>query len=148
MGYDDALINAIDCSYVRIMSHNTERAQNIIKSFYAQIFTHTLNDCYKKPSRAKRSAYEHCLDVCESFNGEQGTILAYNCQFFSYAFLVRRENGTCWLVYVTHKHIYAIDKWRQDEYDYECYLSEKDNLEIDELMREIDELLKNEATDD
>lgn len=143
MRYDIKLCGYIEGGAFRVMSHNTLRAQRIIKAYDNLACCNTLDDCYKKPSHAKELAYERCIRICQFFNGEYGTILGYNPYKFSYAFVVRRENGTRWIVYLTPSHAYAIPVWVAEEAEYEKYLDERDKVEVEQLFDEIDELLKN-----
>lgn len=68
----------------------------------------TLYDCYKNPSYAKEMAYNMCRDFCWECDGKGDTVLAYNCQGFTFAFI-----GYLWgkkmFFYITKNRRYAME---------------------------------------
>ena len=141
--YDEKLIEFIDANGARFMSHKTKRAQAIIRDYNKAIVSGgRLLDCYDKPSWWKRCALARCERAVEYFGGRCGRIIRHNCQIFSYAFEVLRENGTRWIVYMTPLHIYAIDEWVEQEAEFAEWLDERDKADLDSL-EDFDELLEN-----
>ena len=142
--YDKVLLEAIDAGTIKVLSHRSKRARAIVAE-YDRIPPRggqSIHGCYIKPSAAKEAAYWRCVDLRIDLGGESGTILMSNCFVFSYAFTVRRENGTRWIVFVTPSHIYAIDVWREEEADFEQWVDEDYQRALDELSEDIEALLK------
>lgn len=84
------------------INKGTQRAQNIIRA-WLRSDEYSLWDAYERCSSAKESAYQYCLDLERSMNGEQGCITGHNTCTFSYAF--KRGND---LIYITHCGDYII----------------------------------------
>lgn len=144
--YDEKLVDLIECGRVRVMSYKTKRARDIVEQ-YDRIPPRggwTINGCYINPSPAKERAYWDCVNLRIELGGESGTILRANSFVFSYAFAVRRENGTRWIVFVTPSHKYAIDIWQEEEAEFMEWLEERDKAEL-EGMEDFDELLEDEG---
>lgn len=147
MRYDEALINAIDCGYIRVMSYKTKRAQAIYRNYERACNNneYCLESVYSRYSVTKGIAYERCLAIEEQYNGYGGVISSYNTFTYTYTFCVEAQSGigTFWLVHITPSRVYAIDLWRKQEADFEQWLEERDKAEL-EGMEDFDELLEDE----
>lgn len=147
MRYDESLISAIDCGYIRVMSHKTRRAQRILYNYKRACNNneYCLESVYNKYSPAKGIAYERCLAIEEQCNGYGGVISSYNTFTFTYTFCVEAQSGigSFWVVHITPSCIYAIDLWREQEAEFEQWLEERDKAEL-EGMEDFDKLLEDE----
>lgn len=64
--------------------------------------------CYKKPSSVKNRVYTDLQKLQKNCSGYNEKIVNYNCQFFTYAFLMEDENNCHWLYYNTGKNVYIV----------------------------------------
>lgn len=51
-----------------------------------------LYDCYAKPSEIKKVIYKDCISIMFEDDGYNSTILTYNAQVFTFAYLYDRIN--------------------------------------------------------
>ena len=51
-----------------------------------------LDDCYTRHSTSKQVAYNANIDLMRDLDGQDFKILGYNCNFFTVAFLVKKDN--------------------------------------------------------
>lgn len=86
-------------------AYRANGANLLARSQYTQ--GHNLYDVYKRPSYAKRDAWDDCRRMCREMGGTNFRITGHNCMEFSVAFEIVHEGAPARVV-ITHLYNYII----------------------------------------
>lgn len=62
---------------------------------------YSIYDAYQRPSKAKRDAWKHCLDLMMCYNGEGLRVIGHNTSFFSAGFVFTDKDGRDRFAFIT-----------------------------------------------
>ena len=69
-----------------------------------------ITSAYKKPSMAKRRAWNYCKELCAGLNGNNLKVVSNNCHFFTAGFqFVDKETGVVKYMHITASHDTAVE---------------------------------------
>lgn len=69
-----------------------------------------ITSAYKKPSVAKRRAWNYCKELCANLNGKDLKVVSNNCYFFTAGFqFADKETGVLKYMHITAYHDTAVE---------------------------------------